>query len=341
MEILLTGASGFAGAHMLKFLMGNTSSNVTCPVTYKHGGHKDRIHAILPLGNESRFKLINLDLTQFNQLDLLDFSKFDLVINFASESHVDRSIAEPLVFTSNNSDLMINLLEKTREIKGLPFIHISTDEVYGAIPKNETNYEWERVHLPSNPYSASKSGQESLAVAYFKTYRMPICIINATNMLGESQNQEKFIPKVISIISAGGLVNIDTDDSGVIGTRKYLDVSDVARAAWVSAETLKRNYVLSMRPDLPLKVHISGIEEISNKEVVEIIGKEMNLTPRIQISPSPRPGYDVRYELSSSISEKIGWAASGEIRKRIAEVCRWTLKNPAWLKNDHNSETRY
>jgi dTDP-D-glucose 4,6-dehydratase len=341
MEILLTGASGFAGAHMLKFLMQNTSSNVTCPVTYKHGGHQDRIPAILPIGYESRFELVNLDLTDFNQLDSLNFSKFDLVINFASESHVDRSIAEPLAFTANNSDLMINLLEKTRKIKGLPFIHLSTDEVYGAIPKNETNYEWERVHLPSNPYSASKSAQESLAVAYFKTYGMPICIINATNMLGEAQNQEKFIPKAISRISYEGLVSIDTDDLGTIGTRKYLDVSDVACAVWVSSETLKQHKVLNRRSDLPLKVHISGIEEISNKEVVEIIGKEMNRTPRMQISPSPRPGYDLRYELSSSIAEKIGWVASGDIRNRIAEVCRWTLKNPDWLKNDHNNKSRY
>ena len=183
MNILLTGASGFAGAHMLKYLLENTKAHIFCPVTYSHGGLIERIPSVVGRAYGDRFTLMEIDLADSLAVRTLNFSEYNLVINYASESHVDRSISNPKEFTSNNTSLMINLLEQTRLQKNLPFVHLSTDEVYGPIPHGETNFEWERIHLPSNPYSASKSAQESLAVAYFKTYNFPICIINATNFI--------------------------------------------------------------------------------------------------------------------------------------------------------------
>lgn len=337
MNILLTGASGFAGAHMLKFLLENTKAHIICPITYCHGGLVERIPSVVGKSYANRFSLIEVDLADPHAVSALNFSEYNLVVNYASESHVDRSISNPKEFTSNNTSLMINLLEQTRLQKNLPFVHLSTDEVYGPIPKGETNFEWQRIHLPSNPYSASKSAQESLAVAYFKTYKVPICIINATNMLGEAQNQEKFIPKVIRKILQNELINIDTNLVGEIGTRKYLDVKDVARAVWGASLLLldRRKSAKTVVIELPYKFHISGTEEISNLEVVNIISSEMKKVANVQISPSPRMGYDLRYDLTSHNLDQINWAPAANARHRIAEVCKWTLANPEWLYHDH------
>lgn len=335
LKILLTGASGFAGAHMLKYLLSETDSHVVCPVTYKHGGHKDRIPALISSRELSRVDILEHDLamSKLPRNELTE--KIDLIINFASESHVDRSIVSPIDFSLNNSNLMINLLEFARNQKGLSFVHISTDEVYGSIPEGESNKEWERPHLPSNPYSASKSAQESMAIAYFKTYRIPLAIVNSTNMIGETQNQEKFLPKVIHRIEHDYSINIDTNESGAIGTRKYVDVWDVADAVWLVAKELLKTKNTNNPSDLPFKFHISGAEEISNLDLVSAVGEFLKKEPRLVISPSPRPGYDLRYELSTGLIRSLGWSEKKAIKERIGEIVSWTIKNPEWLFIDY------
>lgn len=282
--------------------------------------------------------IVEIDLASSEEISRIDFSKLDLVLNFASESHVDRSISNPRDFATNNANLMINLLEMTRKQKGLPFVHLSTDEVYGSTPLGETNHEWQRVHLPSNPYSASKSAQESLAIAYFKTYNFPLYIINATNMLGEAQNQEKFIPKAIRRILAGESINIDTNIAGEIGTRKYLDVREVASTVWKASNALINNGNASkfINNSLPQKYHLSGREEITNLQVVEIFSEAVGKKAIYRISPSPRPGYELRYELTSQSLTQLEWSAGPGIRDRLVDVCKWTLKNPSWLYHDYS-----
>jgi dTDP-glucose 4,6-dehydratase len=335
LKILLTGASGFAGAHMLKYLLSQTDSHVVCPVTYKHGGHKDRIPALISPTELKRVIIFEHDLAT-NKLPNNEFTQnIELIINFASESHVDRSIVSPIDFSLNNSNLMINLLEFARNQKGLNFVHISTDEVFGSIPEGESNKEWERPHLPSNPYSASKSAQESMAIAYFKTYRIPLAIINSTNMIGETQNQEKFLPKVINRIEHGYSINIDTNDAGVIGTRKYVHVWDVADAVWLAAKELFKTQETDKPSELPLKFHISGAEEISNLDLVNSVGEFLAKEPKLVISPSPRPGYDLRYELSTERIRSLGWSEKKSIKERIGEIVSWTINNPEWLFIDY------
>jgi dTDP-glucose 4,6-dehydratase len=336
LKVLLTGASGFAGAHMLKFLLSETDSEVVCPVTYRHGGHKDRIPALVPTESLGRVNIFEHDLALTKLPDNEATRNVDLIINFASESHVDRSIASPIDFSLNNTNLMINLLEFARNKKNLHFVHISTDEVYGSIPEGESNREWERPHLPSNPYSASKSAQESMAIAYFKTYQIPLAIINSTNMIGETQNQEKFLPKVINRIEHGYSINIDTNEQGVIGTRKYVNVWDVANAVWLSALELRKSHELTATSGLPLRYHISGAEEISNLELVKHVGDFLGKEPKIIISPSPRPGYDLRYELSTELIRSLGWSEKKPIREQISEIVRWTISNDKWLFIDYD-----
>jgi len=332
-SILLTGASGFAGSHMLKCLVQNTNAHIYCPVTYNHGGHKDRIDFVVPAKFKNRYTLFHHDLALEELTHKIFNTEIDLVINFASESHVDRSINAPSKFISNNTNLMVNILEFVRRAKTQPkIVHISTDEVYGELDSNIDNTEYSRPLLPSNPYSASKSAQESLAIAYYKTYNIDISIINSTNMLGEGQNQEKYIPKAIQYILSNKVINIDTNLDGKIGSRKYIYVGDVANAVLlISKLTNFTNH------NLPEKYHIAGSKDISNLEVIEIISDILKIAPKTMISPSPRNGYDLRYELSSDKLFRLGWKEETQITNKLKEIVNWTLNNPEWLKIDYKS----
>jgi dTDP-glucose 4,6-dehydratase len=336
-EILLTGSSGFAGSHMLKYLLENTSSFIYCPVTYTHGGHPNRVASLIGDYEKKRYSVFEHDLAKDSLIKLPILSDIDLIINYASESHVDRSISDPIAFITNNSDLMINILEFARaRPHRRALVHISTDEVYGALAKTVENKEWEFPHYPSNPYSASKSAQESLASAYFKTYEIRLAVINANNMMGFTQNQEKFIPKVITSVLQKNEINVDTDGFNRIGTRKYVHASDMAAAVYLVSKRLKiiSNFQNINLPK-PMKYHVSGSEEISNLDMVIKIGKILGEIPNYLVSPSPRKGYDLRYELDSSKIRGLGWEQSQTFDHALEEIVRWTVANPEWLFNDY------
>ena len=336
-SILLTGASGFAGSHMLKCLLKNTTSHIFCPVTYRNGGSENRIKSIVSSEFTGRYTVFECDLAKENLNDFDFLSNVSLIINFASESHVDRSITEPRNFMSNNINLMINLLEFSRaKNRNLQFIHVSTDEVYGALDKSFSNTEWSRPHLPSNPYSASKSAQESLVVSYYKTFDLNVLIINSTNILGEGQNQEKYIPKVIRKIINHEEINVDTDIYGALGSRKYIYAGDVANAVNLISGLQINSHNFDSKRSLPERFHISGIDEISNLEIVENISKMLNIEAKINICPSPRPGYDLRYELSSNKLRDLGWVESKPIIQRLKEIVEWTVSHPEWLNIDYD-----
>ncbi len=336
MQILLTGASGFVGAHMLKFLMENTDAHVYCPVTYSHGGHPQRIESLISEQYFNRISLFQHDLANV-QLDNSYFPKnIDQVINFASESHVDRSIVDPHTFVMNNVQLMINLLEFSRKFEIASFLHVSTDEVFGDFKDATLNTEWSQPHLPSNPYSASKSAQESLAISYWRTYGVNISIANSTNIIGEAQNIEKFLPKVIGRILSGDIINIDTDIDGNMGSRKYVYARDMVSAIWLIINNATNKKTNTER-DLPVRFHISGSAEISNQMLVNLVGQALKVEPKIQLGVSPRFGYDLRYELDSSKIRALGWEEKLKIEHSIEAICKWTLANQEWLSHDYSN----
>ena len=335
-SILLTGASGFAGAHMLKFLLENTDSFIYCPVTYEHGGHRNRISSLVNAEFNNRFELFELDLAKDSLSGSFDDRNLKLIINFASESHVDRSITDPVHFVSNNVNLMTNILEFTRNhINRVQLIHISTDEVYGAIDDESENVEWNKPYLPSNPYSASKAAQESLSIAYSKTFGLDLTIVNVTNMIGESQNQEKFIPKVIRKINEGEVINVDTDPRGIVGSRKYVYVGDVAEAIYLIYTKMEKNK--NRVNSLPNKFHISGEKDFTNLQIVNLIAEFLSKEAITQVSESPRPGYDLKYVLSSEKIRSLGWKNRETLEQRLSQIVAWTLNNEEWMQNDHSN----
>ena len=336
MQILLTGASGFVGAHMLNFLMKNTDAHVYCPVTYAHGGHPQRIKSLIQEKYMARISIFEHDLAKL-QLENSQFpAKIDQIINFASESHVDRSIQDPHSFVMNNVQLMINLLEFSRKFSISSFIHVSTDEVFGDFKNPVLNSEWSQPHLPSNPYSASKSAQESLAISYWRTYGLNISIANSTNIIGEAQNIEKFLPKVIGRILSGEIINIDTDVDGNMGSRKYLYAQDMVSAIWLIANN-QTHAKPNLERNFPARFHVSGSAEISNRKLVDLVGQALKVEPKIQLGVSPRFGYDLRYELDSSKIRTLGWEQKLNVEKAVEAICQWTLANQEWLYHDYGS----
>ena len=204
MLVLLTGAGGFVGHHTLAHLLKTTDWNFVATDSFRHFGISSRIRAVFEeLPHEaSRVKVVTHDLTTpIDAITAREFGNPDVIINMASDSHVDRSITNPRPFVENNVSLVLTLLEYARTLPNLKtFIQIGTDEVYGPAPSGINHPEWS-PQIPSNPYSASKSAQEAIAISYWRTFNIPVVLTNTMNIIGERQDVEKFVPLVITVLN--------------------------------------------------------------------------------------------------------------------------------------------
>jgi len=334
-RLLLTGSSGFVGSHVLRHVLKNTDWEVVCPVTFKHRGIPDRIiNSVKGLDdNFARVKIIKCDLAYpISKLTGDEFGKVNYILNVASESHVDRSIEFPSDFIQNNVALMCNILDWAVQHDTLEkFIQISTDEVYGPALEGHKHKEWEDVHLPSNPYAASKSAQESIAYSYWRTFGLPLAITNTMNIIGEMQDPEKFVPMVIKKIFDAEVIGIHGSLDGQIGSRFYLHARNQADGL---LHVLNQKFLSYGESSKPLKFNIVGEREVNNLELAQLIanfmGKKLNY--EIVDFHSTRPGHDLRYALDGEKMAKSGWAPPKQFEKSLETTVRWTLSNPMWLK---------
>jgi dTDP-glucose 4,6-dehydratase len=333
MDVLLTGASGFVGSHTLRHFLLNTDWNIVCPVTFRHKGMQDRIALAMSGidGAENRVKLVRCDISYpISNITKNDIGHIDYVFNIASESHVDRSIFEPGPFIINNVSLICNMLDWAKEVGVKKFIHVSTDEVYGPAAAGHDHKEWEDLYLPSNPYSASKAAQESIAFSYWRTYGMPIAITNTMNIIGEMQDPEKFVPMVIKKVLAGEEVTIHGSTDGQIGSRFYLHARNQSDALLHISSMDFKTYGES---SLPLKYHVVGEKEVSNLEMAELIaemlGKKLNY--KVVDFHSARPGHDLRYGLDGTKLANTGWKHPISLEESLSKTVDWYLNNPNWL----------
>lgn len=333
-RVLLTGASGFVGSHVLRHLLAKTDWEVVCPVTFRHKGLPDRIKlSVNGIDDDfKRVKIVKCDLVYpISKLTSLEFGKVDYVINVASESHVDRSINYPADFIINNVSLMCNILDWVRTQNGLEkFIQVSTDEVYGPAAEGHKHKEWVDLHLPSNPYSASKSAQESIAFSYWRTYGLPIAITNTMNIIGEMQDPEKYVPMVIKKVLSGEKVSIHGTLDGKIGSRFYLHARNQADGL---LHVLTQKFLKYGESERLLKYHIVGEKEINNLQLAEliasIIGKKLSY--EIVDFHSSRPGHDLRYALDGEKIKESGWTPPIPLEDSLRSTINWTLKHPEWL----------
>lgn len=269
MRVLLTGASGFIGSNVLAYLSERIDCTFTCPVSFRHRGS--------PLNLTGAARVVYADLRG----ELPDLGEFDAILNLASESHVDRSIADPVAFIENNISATLQLLEYARRHPCSIFVQFSTDEVFGQAP-------W-GCYEPSNPYSASKAAQEMCALAYRRTYDVPVVITNANNVVGPGQHPEKFVPKLVRQITAGETVKIHAVH-GTPGRRFYTPVQNVADALGT---------IVALGPQAePPRYSIPGAEEVDNLEMARRIGLLLGRDGfdfEFIEAESVRPGYDPSY----------------------------------------------
>jgi dTDP-glucose 4,6-dehydratase len=330
-RVLLTGASGFVGSHVLRRILLTTDWEVVCLTTFAHKGLQDRMSfAVKNLDEDfSRVKVLLCDLSSpISPITSKQFGKIDYVINVASESHVDRSIENPTPFILNNISLVCNLLDWARVNDIEKFIQVSTDEIYGPY-QNRANIEWD-PHLPSNPYSASKAAQEDIAFAYWRTYNVPIVITNTMNIIGECQNVEKYTPMVIKKILNDEPVTIHTYDNGKIGTRYWLYAGNKASAL---LHILNQDFPMPSNSKRPGRWNIAGDAQYNNLEWAEMIAKILgkNLKYELADSSISRPGYDSSYMLDKSQLVNSGWKAPFELLSSLEGTVEWYLNNKEWL----------
>lgn len=337
-RVLLTGASGFVGSHVLRHLLVNTDWEIICPVTFTHKGVQDRIRLATEDSSKyfNRVKLIHVDLSApLSTVTAYAFGKIDYVFNLASESHVDRSIENPAPFVINNVQLICHLLDWARSSDHLEkFVHISTDEVYGPAPTGHDHAEWEDLHFPSNPYSASKAAQEDICYAYWRTYGVPLIITNTMNIIGEMQDTEKFVPLVMKNILAGNGVRLHGDSEGRLGSRFYLHARNQADALLHIVNTQEVNhYSADNLVKVPQRFHVVGEKELDNLEMAKLIADFMGMTLKYEVIDyrDKRPGHDLRYALDGSRLAATGWTAPISLEDSLEKTVRWTLENKEWL----------
>jgi dTDP-glucose 4,6-dehydratase len=333
---LITGSMGFVGAHTVEHLLKNTDWDLVLLDRLDISGTLHRVKEIITPENENRIKFVWHDLkASINPFISTEIGKVDNIIHLAASSHVDRSIDDPLSFILDNVVGTTNLLIWANK-EGMAkndqgqysgkFINFSTDEVFGPAPDGYA-YKENDPHKPSNPYSASKSGQEAIGYAFHITYGLPIITTHTINNFGERQHPEKFVPIIIRALMRDEPVTIHAKikDGKMIetGIRHWLHSRNSADAILFLIEkgTPGEYY------------NVIGFDELTNLEIAQkiadIIGKPL-VTNFVDFH-SVRPGHDRRYALDGSKMRDMGWSPPVSFDASLRKVVEWSLANPRWL----------
>jgi len=233
-------------------------------------------------------------------------------------------------FVTNNVAVILNTLELARQLRPRHVIVISTDEVYGPVERGGAHAEWAPV-IPSNPYSASKAAQEAIAVAYWRSYGVPVTIVNCMNLIGERQDREKYLPMLIAGISRGDKVAVH-GTPGNIGTRHYLHARNLADALVTVLPWIPPHFPAS---DRPARWNIAGFDPVSNLELAQLVADIIGRPLRYELIDfhSARPGHDPHYGLDPSKLTAAGWKPPVGFAESLERTVRWTLSHPEWLED--------
>lgn len=330
MRVLITGMLGFVGHHVAEHLLCSTDWELVgldrIDETSTH--HRMRWLKCWP-ECAKRCTFVWHDLrAPINTTVERQIGPVDVVLHLAANTHVNRSIVDPLAFVLDNVVGTTNLLEWWRgHVKDRPdplLVHMSTDEVFGPAAEGQLFKEFDRYNS-ANPYSGSKSGAEELVVAYSNTYKFKAAVCHIMNIFGERQHPEKFVPMTIGKVLRGETVLIHAD-KGRPGTRFYCHAENVARAL---------HWLVDHRADAPRfdKWNIVGEREVSNLEMAELIAKFTGRPLKYELvdADTLRPGHDFRYSLDGSKLKAAGFEYRLGFEEALERVVKWSLENPEWL----------
>jgi dTDP-glucose 4,6-dehydratase len=318
MRILVTGGAGFIGSHYLRQLVhgaypafAGASVIVLDKLTY--AGNPANL---APVRDDKRLELVIGDICDKDLLaDLLRLT--DVVVHFAAESHVDRSIAGAAEFVRTNVEGTHTLLQACLDAGVGRLVLVSTDEVYGSI--TDGSWHEDQPLTPNSPYSASKAGADLLALAYHRTYGLPVCVTRCSNNYGPYQFPEKMIPRFVTTLLDGGTVPLYGTGENV---REWLHVDDHCRGVQLVAEGGRPGHVY----------HIGGGTELTNRQLTSLLLKEVGADWRTAVREAPdRPGHDLRYSIDcSKIRTELGYRPRTDFHTGLAETVRWYAEHRSW-----------
>lgn len=331
-KLLITGGAGFIGSHVVRlFVQKYPDYHIVNLDKLTYAGNLENLKEVENAANYTFVKGDIVDSAFINQL--FTDHQFDGVIHLAAESHVDRSISNPMAFIETNILGTVNLLNAARhswkgDTKGKLFYHISTDEVYGTLGE-EGLFTEETAYDPRSPYSASKASSDHLVRAYYHTYDLPVLISNCSNNYGSHQFPEKLIPLCINNIKKGLPLPIYGDGKY---TRDWLWVNDHARAI----DVIFHEGVLGET------YNIGGHNEWKNIDLVhvlcdtmdELLDKPAGTSRELITFVKDRQGHDRRYAIDAGkIAKELGWEPSVTFEQGMKETVQWYLDNEQWLEN--------
>ncbi len=319
MKLLITGAAGFIGSNFVyDWLEQSPDDALTCLDALTYAGN---LNTLLPALERPNVRFVHGDITDAVLVDALFAAEnFDAVINFAAESFVDRSITHPDVFLRSNVLGTQVLLDACRAHGGVRFHQVSTDEVYGDLPLDRPDLlftEETPIHC-SSPYSASKAGADLLALAYHRTYGLPVTVSRCSNNYGPYQFPEKLIPLMITKALADEPLPVYGNGANI---RDWLHVRDHCAALR-----------LILLKGVPGEVYnIGGRNERDNLTVVRAILRALDKPESLIRYVTDRAGHDLRYGIDpAKMHRELGWLPTTGFEDGIAETIRWYVANRAW-----------
>lgn len=321
-HILITGGCGFIGHYLVDAVLKTTDWDVSIfdALTYASRG-LSRLRYIRAF-DEQRVRVFPLDLGDPIASDVKkELGPVDYIVHLAAEVHVDHSIKDPERFVHSNILGTFHMLQLARECQPKYFVYASTDEVFGPAFDGVSHREWTGYNS-SNPYSATKAAGEELSIAWANTYKVPVLVTHTTNVFGERQNPEAFIPNTIAKILDGDTVLINTDDTGRSGARFYVHGDDVASAIL---------FLLTSNATVRDKFNISGKQEVSNLELAQRIADTLAKDLIYKTTNTVRPGCDFRYSLDDTKMSAMGWRPTIGLRENLAHIVNWYVDNSKWL----------
>ena len=329
MTIIVTGGAGFIGGNFIHYhLKAHPEDRIVCVDKLTYAGN---LSTLEPVSGNPNFRFCKTDICDREAVfALFEEEKPDAVINFAAESHVDRSIVDPGVFLQTNILGTAVMMDAARAYGNIRFHQVSTDEVYGDLPLDRPDLlftEETPIHT-SSPYSSSKASADLLALAYYRTYGLPVTISRCSNNYGPYQFPEKLIPLMIANCLAGKSLPVYGEGKNV---RDWLYVEDHCRAIDLIVRKGRIGEVYN----------VGGHNEMANIDIVKLIIRELGQREDLITYVTDRKGHDLRYAIDpAKIHSELGWLPETKFADGIRKTIRWYLDNRGWWEEIVSGEYR-
>ncbi len=316
--VLVTGGSGFIGSNFIRYLLGATSN--VAVINFDLLTYAGNLRNNEDVADDSRYRFIRGDIADAGQIErLFEANPIDVVVNFAAETHVDRSIEDAGPFVATNFVGTQCLLDRARRHQVSRYVQISTDEVYGSLGP-EGRFREDTPLSPTNPYSATKAAADLFVLSYVKTHGFPGLVTRCSNNYGPNQFPEKFIPLLITNAMEGKAIPVYGTG---LNRREWIHVDDHSRGVWKAVTDGRPGQVYN----------IGGGDELANidvaREVLDLVGQSESLIEFVK----DRPAHDLRYAVDcSKIEREWGWSVETDFASGISRTIDWYRNNKDWIR---------